>query len=146
MFIRDSYLGANKSNIDTRAKRRINQRLNKLLKMGLDQNSLSSIVLLEDNQNNLNIIKLAQSFTLASNQSENWKDIFSSVDYSMLSREFRSSYNYLKRNLSTENYSIKKVGVVLSLTCDNSDYAQAFLSGLEKGSELLTHLKNWALG
>jgi len=135
----EHYLGANKSNIDTRAKRRINQRLNKLLRIGLDQNSLSSIGLLEDNPNNLNIIKLAQSFTLASNQSENWKDIFSSVDYSMLSREFRSSYNYLKRNLSTENYSIKKVGVVLSLTGDNSDYAQAFLSGLQKGGELLNN-------
>ena len=131
----EHYLGANKSNIDTRAKRRINQRLNKLLRIGLDQNSLSSIGLLEDNPNNLNIIKLAQSFTLASNQSENWKDIFSSVDYSMLSREFRSSYNYLKKNLSTENYSIKKVGVVLSLTGDSSDYAQAFLSGLQKGGE-----------
>ena len=135
----EHYLSANKSNIDTRAKKRINQRLNKLLRMGLDENSLSSIVLLEDNQNNLNIIKLAQSFTLASNQSENWKDIFSSVDYSMLSREFRSSYNYLKKNLSTENYSIKKVGVVLSLTGDNSDYAQAFLSGLQKGGELLNN-------
>tara|TARA_B100000686_G_scaffold109338_1_gene116494 strand:+ start:35 stop:1429 length:1395 start_codon:yes stop_codon:yes gene_type:complete len=105
--------------------------------MGLDQNSLSSIVLLEDNQNNLNIIKLAQSFTLASNQSENWKDVFLSVDDKMLSREFRSSYNYLKRNISTENYSIKKVGVVLSLTGDSSDYTKAFLSGLQKGSELL---------
>jgi len=135
----EHYLGANKSNIDTRAKRRINQRLNKLLRIGLDQNSLSSIGLLEDNPNNLNIIKLAQSFTLASNQSENWKDIFSSVDYSMLSREFRSSYNYLKKNLSTENYSIKKVGVVLSLTGDSSDYAQAFLSGLQKGGELLNN-------
>ena len=133
----EHYLSANKSNIDTRAKRRINQRLNKLLKMGLDQNSLSSIVLLEDNQNNLNIIKLAQSFTLASNQSENWKDVFLSVDDKMLSREFRSSYNYLKRNISTENYSIKKVGVVLSLTGDSSDYTKAFLSGLQKGSELL---------
>lgn len=133
----EHYLSANKSNIDTRAKRRINQRLNKLLRMGLDQNSLSSIVLLEDNQNNLNIIKLAQSFTLASNQSENWKDVFLSVDDKMLSREFRSSYNYLKRNISTENYSIKKVGVVLSLTGDSSDYTKAFLSGLQKGSELL---------
>ena len=133
----EHYLSANKSNIDTRAKKRINQRLNKLLRMGLDQNSLSSIVLLEDNQNNLNIIKLAQSFTLASNQSENWKDVFLSVDDKMLSREFRSSYNYLKRNISTENYSIKKVGVVLSLTGDSSDYTKAFLSGLQKGSELL---------
>ena len=135
----EHYLNANKSNIDTRAKKRINQRLNKLLRMGLSQNSLSSIGHLEENANNLNIIKLAQSFTLASNKSENWKAIFSSVDYSMLSREFRSSYNYLKRNLSTENYSIKKVGVVLSLTGDNSDYAQAFLSGLQKGSELLNN-------
>ena len=133
----EHYLSANKSNIDTRAKRRINQRLNKLLRMGLDQNSLSSIVLLEDNQNNLNIIKLAQSFTLASNQSENWKDVFLSVNDKMLSRDFRSSYNYLKRNISTENYSIKKVGVVLSLTGDSSDYTKAFLSGLQKGSELL---------
>ena len=135
----EHYLNANKSNIDTRAKKRINQRLNKLLRMGLSQNSLSSIGHLEENANNLNIIKLAQSFTLASNKSENWKAIFSSVDYSMLSREFRSSYNYLKKNLSTENYSIKKVGVVLSLTGDNSDYAKAFLSGLQKGSELLNN-------
>ena len=135
----EHYLNANKSNIDTRAKKRINQRLNKLLRMGLSQNSLSSIGHLEGNKNNLNIIKLAQSFTLASNKSENWKGIFSSVDYSMLSREFRSSYNYLKKNLSTENYSIKKVGVVLSLTGDNSDYAKAFLSGLQKGSELLNN-------
>ena len=135
----EHYLNANKSNIDTRAKKRINQRLNKLLRMGLSQNSLSSIGHLEENANNLNIIKLAQSFTLASNKSENWKTIFSFVDYSMLSREFRSSYNYLKRNLSTENYSIKKVGVVLSLTGDNSDYAKAFLSGLQKGSELLNN-------
>ena len=105
-------------------------------KMDLNQNNLSSIALLEDNADNLNVIKLAQSFALASNKSENWKDIFLSVDYSMLTREFRSSYNYLKRNLSTENYSIKKVGVVLSLTGDNSEYAQAFLAGLQKGSEL----------
>ena len=135
----EHYLNANKSNIDTRAKKRINQRLNKLLRIGLNENSLSSIGLLEDSVNNLNIIKLAQSFTLASDKSENWKDVFLSVDYSMLSREFRSSYNYLKKNLSTENYSIKKVGVVLSLTGDNSDYTQAFLSGLKKGSELLNN-------
>ena len=57
----EHYLGANKSNIDTRAKRRINQRLNKLLRMGLNQNSLSSIGLLEDNPNNLNICLLYTS-------------------------------------------------------------------------------------
>ncbi|MEC7822435.1 MAG: penicillin-binding protein activator, partial [Candidatus Neomarinimicrobiota bacterium] len=135
----EHYLSANKSNTDPRAKKRINQRLNKLLRMGLDQNTLSSIALLEDNSNNLNIIKLAQSFTLASDKSQKWKEIFSSVDYSMLSREFRSSYNYLKKNLSTSNYFIAKVGIVLSLTGDNSEYAQAFLSGLQKGNELLNN-------
>ena len=86
---------------------------------------------------NLNILKLAHSFLLARNQSENWKNVFSSVDDSMLSREFRSSYNYLKRNVPYDDYSIAKIGVVLSLSGDNSEYAQAFLSGLQKGGELL---------
>ena len=55
----------------------------------------------------------------------------------MLSREFKSSYNYLKKNVPYDNYSIAKIGVVLPLSGDNSEYAQAFLSGLQKGSELL---------
>ena len=53
----------------------------------------------------------------------------------MLSREFRSSYNYLKKNVPYDNYSIAKIGVVLPLSGDNSEYAQAFLSGLQRGGE-----------
>jgi outer membrane PBP1 activator LpoA protein len=36
-----------------------------------------------------------------------------------------------------DNYSIAKIGVVLPLSGDNSEYAQAFLSGLQRGGELL---------
>ena len=133
----EHYLSARKSNIDTKANKRINQRLNNLLKMDLSEKNLSSLQLLETDLINLNILKLAHAFLLARNQSENWKNVFSSVDYSMLSREFRSSYNYLKKNVPYDNYSIAKIGVVLPLSGDNSEYAQAFLSGLQKGSELL---------
>ncbi|MEE2632262.1 MAG: hypothetical protein VX826_00845, partial [Candidatus Neomarinimicrobiota bacterium] len=124
----EHYLSTRKSNIDTKANKRINQRLNQLLKMDLSEKNLSSLQLLETDLINLNILKLAHAFLLARNQSENWKNVFSSVDYSMLSREFRSSYNYLKKNVPYDNYSIAKIGVVLPLSGDNSEYAQAFLS------------------
>ncbi len=41
----EHYLDANKSNIDTKANKRINQRLNKLLRMDLNEENLSSLQL-----------------------------------------------------------------------------------------------------
>ena len=97
----EHYLAARKSNIDSKANRRINQRLNKLLKMDLSEENLSSLQLLENDLTNLNILKLAHSFLLARNQSENWKNVFSSITWNNPPREFRSSYNYLKKMCHT---------------------------------------------
>ena len=53
------YLSARKSNIDTKANKRINQRLNKLLKMNLSEENFLSLQLLETDLTNLNILKLS---------------------------------------------------------------------------------------
>ena len=44
--------------------------------MDLNEENLSSLQLLENDSTNLNILKLAHSFLLARNQSENWKNPF----------------------------------------------------------------------
>ena len=132
----EHYLLANKSNIDSRSNKRINQRFKKLVRMELDEQQIGLLLLTEDNIINRNILMLAQSFSMARNNSANLKDVFSSIDYNMLPRELRSSHRYLRKNISTSNSFGLKMGVVLPLTGENSMQAKAFLSGLQEGNEL----------
>ena len=130
------YLLANKSNVDSKSNKRINQRFKKLVRMELDEQQIGLLILTEDSPKNINILMLAQSFSMARNNSTNLKDVFSSIDYNMLPRELRSSHRYLKKNISTNNSFGLKMGVVLPLTGQNSVQAKAFLSGLQEGNEL----------
>ena len=97
------YLLANKSNIDSKSNKRINQRFKKLVRMELDEQQIGLLLLTEDNPKNINILLLAKSFSMARNNSTNLKDVFSSIDYNKLPRELRSSHRYLKKNISTNN-------------------------------------------
>ena len=137
----EHYLLANKSNIDSRSNKRINQRFKKLVRMELDEQQIGLLLLTEDNIINRNILMLAQSFSMARNNSTNLKDVFSSIDYNMLPRELRSSHRYLRKNISTSNSFGLKMGVVLPLTGENSLQAKAFLSGLQEGNELSNNSK-----
>ena len=137
----EHYLLANKSNIDSRSNKRINQRFKKLVRMELEEQQIGLLLLTEDNIVNRNILMLAQSFSMARNNSTNLKDIFSSIDYNMLPRELRSSHRYLRKNISTSNSFGLKMGVVLPLTGENSLQAKAFLSGLQEGNELSNNSK-----
>ena len=130
------YLFANKSNVDLRSNKRINQRLKKLVRMELDEQHIGLLLLTEDNPININILMLAQSFSMARNSSNDLKDVFSSIDYNMLPKELRSSHRYLKKNISNNNSFGLKMGVVLPLSGENATQAKAFLSGLKEGNEL----------
>ena len=130
------YLIANKSNIDSKSNRRINQRIKKMVRMELDEQQIGSLLLTEDNPINRNILLLAQSFSMARNNSNNLKDVFDSIDYDLLPRELRSSHRYLNKNISNNNSFGLKMGVVLPLSGEYSTQAKAFLSGLKEGNEL----------
>ena len=104
--------------------------------MELDEQHIGLLLLTEDNPININILMLAQSFSMARNSSNDLKDVFSSIDYNMLPRELRSSHRYLKKNISNNNSFGLKMGVVLPLSGENATQAKAFLSGLKEGNEL----------
>ena len=86
--------------------------------------------ILEEDKGNVNIILLAQSFSLIYDNSENVSNKFNEIDQSFLDREFRSNYNFLKRNIDSKTSFSRKVGVVLPLSGENMEMTNAFLKGL----------------
>ena len=125
-----NYIDARRSNIDSRSKRVINKRLVKIIPLNLDFENLELMEILEDNKSNLNIILLAQSFSLVYSNSKEISSKFDEIDQSSLDREFRSNYNFLKRNIDSKTSFSKKVGVVLPLEGEGLEITNAFLKGL----------------
>ena len=65
-----NYLDARRSNIDSRSKRTINKRIVQTIPLNLDFENLELMEILEDDKSNLNIILLAQSFSLVYSNSK----------------------------------------------------------------------------
>ncbi len=130
-----NYIDARRSNIDARSKRVINKRLVKIIPLNLDFENLELMEILEDNTSNLNIILLAQSFSLVYSNSKEISNKFDEIDQSSLDREFRSNYNFLKRNIDSKTSFSKKVGVVLPLEGEGLEITNAFLKGLLEANQ-----------
>ena len=130
-----NYIDARRSNIDSRSKRIINKRLVKIIPLNLDFENLELMEILEDNKSNLNIILLAQSFSLVYSNLQEISNKFDEIDQSSLDREFRSNYNFLKRNIDSKTSFSKKVGVVLPLEEEGHEIANAFLKGLLEANQ-----------
>ena len=130
-----NYIDARRSNIDSRSKRVINKRLVKIIPLNLDFENLELMEILEDNKSNLNIILLAQSFSLVYNNSQEISRKFDEIDQRTLDREFRSNYNFLKRNIDSKTSFSKKVGVVLPLEGEDLEITNAFLKGLLEANQ-----------
>ena len=130
-----NYIDARRSNIDSRSKRVINKRLVKIIPLNLDFENLELMEILEDNKSNLNIILLAQSFSLVYSNSREISSKFDEIDQSTLDREFRSNYNFLKRNIDSKTSFSKKVGVVLPLEGEGLEITNAFLKGLLEANQ-----------
>ena len=130
-----NYIDARKSNIDSRSKRVINKRLVKIIPLNLDFENLELMEIIEDNKSNLNIILLAQSFSLVYSNSQEISNKFDEIDQSSLDREFRSNYNFLKRNIDSKTSFSKKVGVVLPLEGEGLEITNAFLKGLLEANQ-----------
>ena len=130
-----NYIDARRSNIDSRSKRVINKRLVKIIPLNLDFENLELMEILEDNKSNLNIILLAQSFSLVYSNSQEISSKFDEIDQSSLDREFRSNYNFLKRNIDSKTSFSKKVGVVLPLEGEGLEITNAFLKGLLEANQ-----------
>ncbi len=130
-----NYIDARRSNIDLRSKRVINKRLVKIIPLNLDFENLELMEILEDNTSNLNIILLAQSFSLVYSNSKEISNKFDEIDQSSLDREFRSNYNFLKRNIDSKTSFSKKVGVVLPLEGEGLEITNAFLKGLLEANQ-----------
>ena len=130
-----NYIDARRSNIDPRSKRVINKRLVKIIPLNLDFENLELMEILEDNKSNLNIILLAQSFSLVYSNSQEISNKFDEIDQSSLDREFRSNYNFLKRNIDSKTSFSKKVGVVLPLEGEGLEITNAFLKGLLEANQ-----------
>jgi hypothetical protein len=130
-----NYIDARRSNIDSRSKRVINKRLVKIIPLNLDFENLELMEILEDNKSNLNIILLAQSFSLVYSNSQEISNKFDEIDQSSLDREFRSNYNFLKRNIDSKTSFSKKVGVVLPLEGEDLEITNAFLKGLLEANQ-----------
>jgi len=130
-----NYIDARRSNIDSRSKRVINKRLVKIIPLNLDFENLELMEITEDNKSNLNIILLAQSFSLVSSNSQEISSKFDEIDQRILDREFRSNYNFLKRNIDTKTSFSKKVGVVLPLEGEGLEITNAFLKGLLEANQ-----------
>ena len=129
------YIDARRSNEDSRSKRPINKRIAKIIPLNLDYANLEVMEILEENNTNLNIILLAQSFTLIYNNSEEVLNKFNDIEQRSLDREFRSSYNFLKRNVNSNMSFSKKVGVVLPLEGEGLEITNAFLKGLLEANQ-----------
>ena len=130
-----NYIDARRSNIDSRSKRVINKRLVKIIPLNLDFENLELMEITEDNKSNLNIILLAQSFSLVYSNSQEISSKFDEIDQSSLDREFKSNYNFLKRNIDTKTSFSKKVGVVLPLEGEGLEITNAFLKGLLEANQ-----------
>jgi len=130
-----NYIDARRSNIDSRAKRVINKRLVKIIPLNLDYGNLELMEILEDDKSNLNIILLAQSFSLVYSNSQEISNKFDEIDQSSLDREFKSNYNFLKRNIDSKTSFSKKVGVVLPLEGEGLEITNAFLKGLLEANQ-----------
>ena len=130
-----NYIDARRSNIDSRSKRVINKRLVKIIPLNLDFENLELMEIVEDNKSNLNIIILAQSFSLVYSNSQEISSKFDEIDQSSLDREFRSNYNFLKRNIDSKTSFSKKVGVVLPLEGEGLEITNAFLKGLLEANQ-----------
>ena len=130
-----NYIDARRSNIDSRSKRVINKRLVQIIPLNLDFENLELMEIIEDNKSNLNIILLAQSFSLVYSNSQEISNKFDEIDQSSLDREFRSNYNFLKRNIDSKTSFSKKVGVVLPLEGEGLEITNAFLKGLLEANQ-----------
>ena len=129
------YIDARRSNEDSRSKRPINKRIAKIIPLNLDYANLEVMEILEEDNTNLNIILLAQSFTLIYNNSEEVLNKFNDIEPRSLDREFRSSYSFLKRNVNSNMSFSKKVGVVLPLEGEGLEITNAFLKGLLEANQ-----------
>ena len=129
------YIDARRSNEDSRSKRPINKRIAKIIPLNLDYANLEVMEILEEDNTNLNIILLAQSFTLIYNNSEEVLNKFNDIEQRSLDREFRSSYSFLKRNVNSNMSFSKKVGVVLPLEGEGLEITNAFLKGLLEANQ-----------
>ena len=130
-----NYLDARRSNIDSRSKRIINKRIVQTIPLNLNFENLELMEIVEDNKSNLNIILLAQSFSLVYSNSQEISSKFDEIDQSSLDREFKSNYNFLKRNIDTKTSFSKKVGVVLPLEGEGLEITNAFLKGLLEANQ-----------
>ena len=130
------YIDARRSNEDSRSKRPINKRIAKIIPLNLNYANLEVMEILEEDNTNLNIILLAQSFTLIYNNSEEVLNKFNDIEQRSLDREFRSSYNFLKRNVNSNMSFSKKVGVVLPLEGEGLEITNAFLKGLLEANQI----------
>ena len=129
-FAFQNYIDARRSNNDSRSKKPINRRIAKIIPLDLDYKNLELMKILEEDKGNVNIILLAQSFSLVYNNSDNVLNKFNEIDQSFLEREFRSNYNFLKRNIESKTSFSRKVGVVLPLSGEKLEITNAFLKGL----------------
>ena len=129
------YIDARRSNEDSRSKRPINKRIAKIIPLNLDYANLEVMEILEEDNTNLNIILLAQSFTLIYNNSEEVLNKFNDIEPRSLDREFRSSYSFLRRNVNSNMSFSKKVGVVLPLEGEGLEITNAFLKGLLEANQ-----------
>ncbi len=129
------YIDARRSNEDSRSKRSINKRIAKIIPLNLEYANLEVMEILEEDNTNLNIILLAQSFTLIYNNSKEVLNKFNDIEQRSLDREFRSSYNFLKRNVNSNMSFSKKVGVVLPLEGEGLEITNAFLKGLLEANQ-----------
>ena len=134
-FAFQHYIDARRSNEDSRSKRPINKRIAKIIPLNLDYANLELMEILEEDNTNLNIILLAQSFSLIYNNSEEVLNKFNDIEQRSLDREFRSSYNFLKRNVNSNMSFSKKVGVVLPLEGEGLEITNAFLKGLLEANQ-----------
>ena len=130
-----NYLDARRSNIDSRSKRIINKRIVQTIPLNLNFENLELMEIVEDNKSNLNIILLAQAFSLVYSNSKEISSKFDEIDQSSLDREFRSNYNFLKRNIDSKTSFSKKVGVVLPLEGEGLEITNAFLKGLLEANQ-----------
>ena len=130
-----NYIDARRSNIDSRSKKIINKRIAKIIPLNLDFENLELMEITEDNNSNLNIILLAQSFSLIYSNSQGISNKFNEIDQSILDREFKSNYNFLKRNIDSKTTFSRKVGVVLPLEGEGLEITNAFLEGLLEANQ-----------
>ena len=131
-----NYINARRSNIDSRAKKSINKRIAKIIPLNLDFKKLELMEIIEKNKSNLDIIVLAQSFSLIYENSVEYLDKFNIIDQNFLDREFRSIYNFIKGNIDSNTAFSRKVGVVLPLEGENLQITNTFLQGLLEANQI----------